>query len=661
MRLATQFLARLILLIPTALILPSYAAPLPLDDLIRPPEVHQVKLSPNGSHIAVLRMHEGERVLVFMSISPLKVTGSLRLRGKEEVGGFFWANDERVIVSTINSQVAADAPVNYGSWFAVNADGSKGENILAFSGGMQLGTRIKRRAGYVHAEIIDPLVDNEKEILISTYTWARDRASRGDVYRVNIYTGVRQSISDLPVPGGRAYTDERGELIFANGTNRNNDYELYTKTDRGWEQVTHPILRNATPVGYDHDRKLSYLVLNTPDQTQTLISWDSKNQKLEKIIQNDIVDISSVIKHPRTSKPIGVHLNPDYPTVEFFDEGDGFAPLYRGMKKAFEGSNIHFTSFSRDGKKGLLEVSGDRMPGDFFLVDLETKKVDFLLSSADWLQPDDLNPMHAGHFVSSDGLRISTYLTFPKGTEKTGKLPMVVIPHSAPQARDFWGYSTEAQILSQNGYLVLQVNFRGSTGYGDRFYDAGKNQWGDNVQRDIAEGVQWAIDQGYADADRVCIYGASFGGYSALMNPIRNPDLYKCAAVYGGVYDLELLYPGGHVHHGGQGTNYLSPSIDLDKEEMRANSPLQLYDQLDLPMFIIHGREDESAPVVHAETILGELKKNGKPAQSLILDHEGHVFHNIENRRLLYAQLLDYLDTHIGAGAAKSEPTTLNH
>ncbi|WP_288130362.1 S9 family peptidase [Microbulbifer sp.] len=631
------------------------AATVPLEDLIRHPEVHQVKISPTGTHLAVQRKFEGERVLVIMSLSPLKITGHLRFRGQEEVGNFYWASDDRVVAEVITKKAALEAPVNYGSLYAINADGTRGKNIFGYAAGeRQTGSRIKKAEDtYAHATIIDPLADDKNEILISTYPWARDWETHGDVYRLNIYTGVRRSVVGLPQVGGRAYTDGRGNLLFANGTNRENEYELYTKAENGWEQVTHPVLCHGAPVGYDHERELAYLVADIPGQTETLIAWDREKQEVKKIVQDEIADISDVILQPSNQRPIGVYLNPDYPTVQFFDEGNGFAPLYRGLKKAFQGYHINFTSFTRDGKTGVLQVSGDRLPGDFFLVDMASKKVDFLLSSAEWLDPDNLNPMRAEHFESSDGLRISTYLTFPANTEDSGKLPMVVMPHGGPHARDFWGYTRDAQILSQNGYLVLQVNFRGSTGFGDHFLDAGKNQWGGNIQRDIAEAVKWAVAEGHADPERVCIYGASFGGYSALMNPIRYPDLYQCAAGYVGVYDLELLYKEGDVRRRDRGIAYLSDTVGQDQEHMRANSPLYHTDKLNLPLFIIHGEEDERAPVAHAEALLEKLEENGKPAQSLIVKHEGHGFYNEDNRKLLYTQLLGFLDTHIGVGAAE--------
>lgn len=276
MRLAVAFCFLL------SLIASSAFAAVPLDHLIRHPDTHQAKISPTGSHIAVSRTFEGERVLVIMSLSPLKITGSLRFQGQEEVGEFYWANDERVVMEIITKRAALEAPVSYGSLYAINVDGSRGKNIFGWSAGeRQTGSHIKKaEATYAHATIVDPLVDDKNYIMVSTYPWARDWETLGDVYRINVYTGVRKKVVGLPQVGGRAYTDGKGELLFANGTNRENEYELYIKADVGWTQVTHPILRNALPVGFDHSRGLSYLVADTPNQTETLVTWDAKNAKL---------------------------------------------------------------------------------------------------------------------------------------------------------------------------------------------------------------------------------------------------------------------------------------------------------------------------------------------------------------------------------------------
>ncbi|MFA0810023.1 alpha/beta hydrolase family protein [Microbulbifer epialgicus] len=633
----------------------AFGTQVPLSDLVRHRNIQEIKISPAGTHIAVKRLHKGKRVLVFMSLNPLDITGVLNLWGDMEVGNFYWANDERVVAEIWSRRGALESPVSYGNLWAINYDGKRGKNIFGYlAGERQLGTRIpKAKSTNAHATIIDPLPHKKNEILVSTTPWVRDRETAGEVLRINIYSGVKKKVAGLPQASGRAYTDRRGNLSFATGTDKNNNYQLYKKAEDGWTRIEDKTLAQGRPVGIDHDNNEFYFVIDRPQKTEQLVKLNPETNNLTNVFSHEITDINGIIYSP-DKKPIGVYLHPTYPTEHFFDEGNGFAAYFRGIKKAFEGYRVRFTSFTSDGTKGILEVYGDRLPGDYFLVDIKTKKIDFIASSSKWLDPLELNPMLADFFISEDEFRIGTYLTFPKNSKE--KLPMVVIPHGGPHSRDYWKYNQKAQILSQNGYLVLQVNFRGSTGYGDHFYTAGEREWGGKIQKDIADAVHWAIEKGYADPERVCIYGASFGGYSALMNPIRYPGLYKCAAGYVGVYNLEMMYKKGDIKRRDRGLAYLKRELSKDKNFLKENSPIHNTDKLNIPLFIIHGRLDERAPIEHAEELLEKLEKEGKPAKSLIVANEGHGFYSEENNMRLYTELLAFLDKHIGVGSVEKQP-----
>ncbi|WP_445358749.1 alpha/beta hydrolase family protein [Microbulbifer sp. ANSA005] len=632
-----------------------FSSQVPLESLIRHADIEEVKISPTGSHLAIRKLHEGERVLVFMSITPLEFTGFLRFRGKEEVGNFYWANNERVVAEVMSRKAALEAPVNYGSLYAINYDGSKGKNIFGhLAGERQTGTRFKKAVStYAHATIIDPLPEKKKEILISTFPWARNQESKGEVIRLDIYTGLKKSSIGLPQIEGRAYTDGAGNLLYADGTDKNGNHQLFFREKGKWHRVKNPALDLGTPVGFDAETGDSYLSMSQNAQTEALIKLKPGSENYSTVFQHERSDIDDIIYYPNSYKPLGVYLQPDYPTEYFFDESDGFAPLFRGLKKAFNGFHIKFTSFTTDSSFGVLKVYGDRLPGDYYLVNLKTKSVDFLASSAEWLPPKQLNPMLADTFTTEDGLQVGTYLTFPKGSNKSN--PMVVLPHGGPHSRDYWGYDRNAQILSQNGYLVLQVNFRGSTGYGQGFYSAGLREWGGKIQQDIADAVHWAIEKGYADPERICIYGASFGGYSALMNPIRNPDLYQCAVGYVGVYDLEMMYTKGDIKRRDRGISYLKKTLSKDKDFLKVNSPVHNAGKLNLPVFLIHGEEDERAPIEHAEMLVKEFKKENKPIKTLFVKKEGHGFYTEENRMKLYTELLEFLDQHIGIGASEKQ------
>ncbi|WP_444893172.1 alpha/beta hydrolase family protein [Microbulbifer sp. TRSA001] len=634
-----------------------FSSQIPLNDLIRHADIQEVKISPTGTHIAIRKLHEGERVLIFMSLETRKVTGLLRFRGEEEVGDFFWANHERVVAEIVSRQTSLETPVTYGSLYAINYDNTKAKNIFGHSSGeMQTGTRFKKaKATYAHADLVDPLIHKDKKILISTRPWAQNQEAIGEILELDIYSGIKKKVAKLPEVDGVVHTDNKGNIAFATGVNEESYKQLYQMTENGWKLVDQPVLKNGTPVGSDPKTGEFYLTIYHNDNTEQLIKVDTNSMEYESVFQHEISDIEGIIYNPKDLKPLGVYLYPDYPEEYFFDDGEGFSAYFRGLKKAFDGYNLLFTSFTTDGSLGILKVYGDRLPGDYFLVNTKTKKVDFLISSSEWLDPQALNPMVADSFITEDKLRIGTYLTFPKN--KKENLPMVVIPHGGPHSRDYWTYNQTAQILSMNGYLVLQMNFRGSTGYGGGFYTAGEKEWGNKIQQDIADSVKWAIEKGYADPERICIYGASFGGYSALMNPIRHPNLYKCAAGYVGIYNLEMMYTKGDIKQRDRGIAYLNRELSRDENFLNENSPLYSLEKLNLPIFLIHGEEDQRAPFEHAKAMVKEFKKMNKPVKTLFVKREGHGFYTEENNMKLYTELLEFLDEHIGIGAAEKQPS----
>ena len=227
-------------------------------------------------------------------------------------------------------------------------------------------------------------------------------------------------------------------------------------------------------------------------------------------------------------------------------------------------------------------------------------------------------------------------------------LPCVVNPHGGPHGiRDEWGFSWEAQLIASRGYAVLKLNFRGSGGYGNHYQTAGYQQWGRLMQDDLADGVRWTIEQGLVDGKRICTFGGSYGGYAALMNVARYPDLYRCAVGYVGVYDLSLMYQRGDIQESRRGNSYLDLVIGRDRLEQ--DSPVALADKIKVPVLLAHGGEDVRVPPAHAERMRAALTKAGNPPEWLYEAREGHGFYNLPSKLGLYNRLLAFLDRNIGA------------
>ena len=217
----------------------------------------------------------------------------------------------------------------------------------------------------------------------------------------------------------------------------------------------------------------------------------------------------------------------------------GRGKVRASLMRAFPGSNVRITSTTADGSLAIVFVDSDVNPGDYYLFDTKTMRAEFLRATRTWIDPRQMRPRKPIEVTARDGVKLHGYLTQPAGT---GPQPLVVLPHGGPHGiRDTWEFDWEAQLLASRGYAVLQINFRGSAGYGMDFETAGYRQWGAGMQDDVTDATRWAIEQKVTEPNRICIFGGSYGAFAALMGAAREPDLYRCAVGYAGIYDLELM------------------------------------------------------------------------------------------------------------------------
>ncbi|MGO1891770.1 MAG: alpha/beta hydrolase family protein, partial [Luteimonas sp.] len=261
--------------------------------------------------------------------------------------------------------------------------------------------------------------------------------------------------------------------------------------------------------------------------------------------------------------------------------------------------------------------------------------------------PSTMATMQAVQVQTRDGLTLHGFLTVPKDSDGKG-LPLVVMPHGGPfGVFDSWGFNSDTQLLASAGYAVLRVNFRGSGNYGRAFQRAGAMQWGRAMQDDLTDATRWAIEEGIADGSRICIYGASYGGYAALMGVAREPDLYQCAVGYVGVYDLPRMSRENR-RIGRWARTWTGDWVGDDAGELAAVSPVRLADRIKVPVLLAAGGEDLVAPIEHSEAMERALTRAGVPVETLYYRTEGHGFHAVEHRRAFYGKLLEFLGRHLG-------------
>jgi dipeptidyl aminopeptidase/acylaminoacyl peptidase len=338
---------------------------------------------------------------------------------------------------------------------------------------------------------------------------------------------------------------------------------------------------------------------------------------------------------------------PGYVERTYIDDSAS-AKLLKNLEQAFPGQRVTIRNVTRDGQQAVVFVRSDRNAGEYYIFDTETLKAGYVASPKPKLDPLDMGDMKPFSFNARDGMTIHGYITLPKGYDGSSPLPTIMNIHGGPHGvRDDWGFSDENQFFANRGYAVVQVNFRGSGGYGQEFIEAGYRKWGREMQDDVTDATLWAIEQGYADKDRICIYGGSYGGYASLMGVVREPDLYQCSVGYVGVYSLPVMKTDGDIPSRESGRRYLSRVLGDEKAELEANSPALQVNRIKVPLYIVHGKDDVRVPMAQYNALTRALKAAKKPYKSMVRD-EGHGFQKEQNRFDLYRELELFFAEHIG-------------
>ncbi|MCX6088859.1 MAG: prolyl oligopeptidase family serine peptidase, partial [Candidatus Atribacteria bacterium] len=343
----------------------------------------------------------------------------------------------------------------------------------------------------------------------------------------------------------------------------------------------------------------------------------------------------------------GVAYVTDRLHYHFFDEER--KTLQDDLERRLPGYEVSVTNMSRDETRVLLRTSGDKSRGSYFFYDRRRDYFNKIVDISPWIREELMAEMLPVSYPSRDGFTIQGYLTLPKGKEPN-LLPIVIHPHGGPWARDVWGFNPEVQFLVNRGYAVLQMNFRGSVGYGRGFWEAGFKEWGRKMQDDISDGVKWLTEKGMADPGRVGIYGGSYGGYAVLAGLTFTPELYTAGIDYVGVSNiftlLETIPP-----YWEQGRQMLYTMIGdpvKDKELLERVSPVFHAERIQAPLFVAQGVNDPRVKKAESDQIVEALQKRGIEVQYLVKDNEGHGFHNEENRFDFYRAMEKFLAQHLG-------------
>ncbi|MCG7553245.1 S9 family peptidase [Pseudoalteromonas sp. Of11M-6] len=621
---------------------------IPLEAFSKGSEFSSVKISPNGEYLGFITKAEGKSILGFLELDGFKVIHAVRFNGNAQVGRYEWVNDNRVVLEKEYIRGWRDHPEYHGELFGVNVDGSRGRYLVGYQGEIQTGSRLKKATPlYGTSYILDPLVNDEDKMLIVTYPWSGSKEPVTVVYEVNVHSGVRRKVSISPRRMGRFLTDHQGEVRAVASTDDNGNTSVFIKNtkDSDWKELTlAQDLDDYWLHGFDESGKLAYLSAAKAGEPRGVYQLTLETGKLKHFFQDKLVDPSKIWRDPVNQTPFAIELDPDYPTYAFVDQDSIWSQRLKSLIASIPGNQIRIVSGTRDGSRVIVFAGSDINPGNYYLFDSKKNQLGLLVANRSWIDPNSMSTMEAISFKGRDGITIHGYLTTPQGKEKQN-LPLIVMPHGGPHGpRDYWQFDPEVQMLASRGMAVLQINFRGSGGYGDAFEELGYRKWGKEIQYDIIDGTRDLISKGIADKNRICIMGASFGGYSALQSAILEPDLFQCAVGVVGVYDLPLMFEEGDIAQRSSGVAYLERVLGTDEKQLKEFSPSYNVEKLKVPVLIVHGGEDQRAPIEQAESLIDALKKADKPYQYYLLEDEGHGFYKPEHRLKYFKKVLAFLE-----------------
>ncbi len=600
-----------------------------VEDFFRLPEKSRYQLSPDGNYISYLGPYE-RRLNLFVQKANDKNAERITSVTDRDISWYFWKDNSLVFAKD-------DAGDENFHLYSIHADGSGMRDLTPFE--------------KVRINLIDDLEDIENEIIISMN---KNIPELFDPYRLNIVTGelVQLAKNDNPLePIDSWKTDHQGRLRIASKVIGTNTTLLFRENEKDQfkEVLTTDFRESVSPLFFDFENEnVAYVSSNHGRDKAVITKLDLKTGKEigKPIFSHPEVDVEQMGYSHKRKVPTAIVYTTDKKHFHFLDKLT--EERYAFLEKELPGYEIVLTASNKEEDKFMIRTYSDRSLGAYYLFDQNKKELKKIVDVSPWIDEEDMAPMKAIQYKTRDGLTVNGYLTLPVN-KKHNNLPVIINPHGGPWVRDHWGYNPEVQLMANEGYAVLQMNYRGSTGYGRKFWESSFKQWGRTMQDDITDGVDWLIKQGIADPERVAIYGGSYGGYATLAGVTFTPDLYACAIDYVGVSNLftfmNTIPP------------YWKPYLEMmyemvgnpekDKEQMAAASPVFHIDKIKAPLFVIQGANDPRVNIDESDQIVKALRARGVEVLYMVKYDEGHGFHNEENRFEVYKAMLGFLNKHL--------------
>ncbi|WP_181373229.1 S9 family peptidase [Massilia glaciei] len=619
-------------------------------------------LSPDGKNMAVLTPRNGRNVLAVINLDT-RVPKVVAADPDWNISNPIWVNSNRLVFSITRGSDEVLERQTGGGLFAVNTDGSGFKKLAmtikeAQGGNVKYdGISVLQRAGGESADLF--VVNNER---------GRDAdLGASDVFRLDTTNGRRTLLTfDNPgnVSGWLLDHDNviriASALSVAPGTNRIQQTVSYRESDKSpWRPIHQGFLdegKAMTPLGFDFNNKTMYVSgrFNGGDR-ETAHVWNfSTNTPGEMIADHPLVDVSGGLLFDEVRKKIiGMRVNGMKPETYYFDED--YARMQATLNASLPGQDV---TFSWRGERVVLVARGDNNVGKVYFFDLKKQRLEPVFDFKPEFEGKRLSAQTVIDYKARDGLSIPAYLTLPEGMPAKN-LPLVMFVHGGPHARDSFGYNPLTQMLASRGYAVLQPQFRMSTGFGWKHHTAGWKQWGLAMQDDLTDGVEALAKQGVIDKNRVCIIGASYGGYATMYGLVKDPDLYKCGINWVGVTDVKMLFTVTWSDMRGPYMDNMGAKMHGDPKTDEAYfqkvSAIENAARIKAPVLMAYGSEDVRVPLIHGEKMRDVLRKQGNTAEFMVMTGEGHGWQKESNNILWGNTVLNFIDRYIGPGAAKGK------
>lgn len=611
-------------------------------------------LSPDGQSIAVLTPRNGRYVLAVIDLNTRKP----RVVASDpdwDISNPQWVNNQRMIFS-LNKGTDVVAEENLGGGlFAVNVDGSNFRKLVP--------TIKEARAGnitYKPYRVLKRLSDGSNDLLVVDNARGRDATlGASDVYRLDTVTGRTKLLTfDNPGKVSGWLLDHNNVIRVATAydvdpQNKRIRQTVYHRdTDKSPWKMIHQAYddegKQMTPLNFDFDNKTLIVAGRFHGRDKSAVfTWDFAKQDVADLIaEHAQADVESLLIDEVRQKIIGVFVEGMKSEIIYFDED--YAKLQASLNASFSGQDVYF---SWRGNKAIVTTTGEQNVGAIYFFDTEKKTMEPLFTVKPELEGRKLSEKKVIHYAARDGLDIPSYLTLPEGVTPKA-LPLVAFIHGGPHTRDSEGYDPMAQMLASRGYAVFQPQFRMSTGFGWKHHTAGWKQWGLAMQDDITDGIEYLVKQGIVDKNRVCIIGASYGGYATMYGLVKNPDLYKCGVNWVGVTDVKMLFTVNWSDMSGPVMDNMGALMHgdpkTDEAYFKKSSAIDNADKIKAPVLMAYGSEDYRVPLIHGEKMRDKLLAQGNTVEWMVMVGEGHGWRKESNNILWGEKVLSFINRYIG-------------